>query len=164
MRLLLVSAAVALCASTATGFADDETMARGAYFAAIMDCGGCHTRGALLGKPDPALALAGSEVGFHIPGLGVFWPPNLTSDEATGLGGWTVEEIAAAVTDGVRPDGRVLAPAMPSHAYRALTADDALALATYIKSLPPKPFADEPAPVADPTEAKAPYLTVAFPR
>ncbi len=49
--------------------------ARGEYLARIMDCGGCHTPGALGGKPDAARALAGSQIGFHIPDLGYFYPP-----------------------------------------------------------------------------------------
>ena len=69
---------------------------RGAYLAKIMDCGGCHTPGALAGKPDEARSLAGSDIGFGIPGLGVFYPPNLTGDAATGLGKWSAAEIVTA--------------------------------------------------------------------
>lgn len=47
--------------------------------------------------------LGGSEVGFEIPGLGVFHGPNLTSDQDTGLGKWSTDEIAAAITKGQRP-------------------------------------------------------------
>lgn len=52
-----------------------DQITRGEYLATIMDCGGCHTAGALVGKPDPARYLAGSQVGFQIPGLGIFYPP-----------------------------------------------------------------------------------------
>jgi len=38
---------------------------------------------------------------------------------------------------GVRPDGRVLAPIMPWRALANLTKADALAIAAYLKSLPP---------------------------
>lgn len=106
-----------------------EQLKRGEYLVAIMDCTGCHTPGVLLGKPDPQRALAGSEVGFQIPGLGVFFPPNLTSDPETGLGTWTEADIVKAVRTGVRPDGRVLIPVMPCHSYANLTDDDAQALA-----------------------------------
>ena len=41
---------------------------RGAYLARIMDCGGCHTPGALAGKPNEKEPLSGSEIGFAIPG------------------------------------------------------------------------------------------------
>ena len=116
-----VAAVAAVCASASSAQED-----RGAYLIQIMDCGGCHTPGALKGQPDMSRSLGGADVGFELPGLGIFYPPNLTSDE-TGAGSWSEAEIIAAVTTGVRPDGRVLAPIMPYHAYSALTEDDARA-------------------------------------
>jgi len=44
-----------------------------------MDCGDCHTPGALVGKPDADRPLAGLPISFGCPG-GVLYPPNLTSD------------------------------------------------------------------------------------
>ena len=41
-------------------------------------------------------ALAGSEVGFEIPDLGVFYGPNLTPDKETGLGSWSKQQIVTA--------------------------------------------------------------------
>ena len=147
----------------ATAAVAQGDVARGEYMTTVMDCGGCHTRGVLLGKPDPELYLAGSEVGFHLPGLGYFYPPNLTSDPDTGLGTWSEAEIVRAIRTGVRPDGRVLAPIMPYHAYAALTDEDAYAVAAYLKSLPPKPFADEPQPAGEGEKPPAPYLDVVSP-
>ncbi len=135
---------------------------RGQYLAQIMDCGGCHTPGVFLGKPDPARYLGGSEIGFKLPGLGVFYPPNLTSDE-TGLADWSEEDIIRAVRTGVRPDGRELAPAMPWHAYAALSDEDAAALAAYLKSLPPVQN-QVPGPFGDAEEPTAPYMTVVMPQ
>jgi mono/diheme cytochrome c family protein len=135
---------------------------RGEYLATIMDCGGCHTGGALVGKPDPKLHLAGSQIGFQLPGLGIFYPPNLTSDMETGLGKWSELDIIKAVRTGERPDGRVLAPIMPWRNYAALTDADAGALATYLKSLPP--VQNKVPPITGPTEkAVGPYLTVVNP-
>ena len=42
-----------------------------------------------------------------------------------------------AVTTGRRPDGRILAPVMPWHAFATLTPEDAQAIAVFLKSLPP---------------------------
>lgn len=136
--------------------------ARGEYLARIMDCGGCHTGGALAGRPDPRLDLAGSQIGFAIPDLGVFYPPNLTPDRATGLGGWSEADIVRAVRTGVRPDGRILAPAMPWPAYAALTDADALALARYLRGLAPVRNATPRMAGAGETPP-APYLTLAIP-
>lgn len=139
-----------------------ERVKRGEYLAAIMDCAGCHTTGALVGKPDPSRHLAGSEVGFKIPGLGIFYPPNLTSDAETGLGKWSEADIIKAVRTGERPDGRVLAPIMPYHSYGRLTDADARALASYLKSL--KPVRHQPPKMLGDTEKPtAPYLTVVSP-
>jgi mono/diheme cytochrome c family protein len=140
-----------------------DAVPRGAYLARIMDCGGCHTTGALVGQPDPARHLAGSTVGFAIPGLGIFYPPNLTPDAETGLGGWSEADIVKAVRTGVRPDGRELAPAMPWRSYAALSDADALALAGYLKSLPPVRHAVPP-PVGPSERPKAPYLAVVAPQ
>jgi mono/diheme cytochrome c family protein len=98
--------------------------------------------------------LAGSEVGFEIPGLGVFHGPNLTPDQDTGLGKWSSEEIVTAITKGQRPDGRVLAPIMPWHAFASLTPEDATAIAAFLKSLPtvnnkvPGPFGPNEKPTS----------------
>ena len=140
-----------------TAHAADVTLERGKYLAAIMDCGGCHT------QPDPALALAGSDIGFHVPGLGYFYPPNLTPDKETGLGAWTEAEIIRAVRNGERPDGRQLVPVMPFPAYSALTDDDAVALARYLLSLTPVSFPDEPGPTSEADPAPGPYLTPKMP-
>lgn len=109
---------------------------RGQYLVTIMGCTDCHTPGHFLGKPDMARFLGGSDVGFEIPGLGIFHGPNLTPDP-TGLGSWTEDQIATAIRSGVRPDGRQLSPAMPWMGYAALTDEDALAIAAYLKTLPP---------------------------
>lgn len=142
--------------------APKERIQRGEYLAAIMDCGGCHTPGIFLGKPDMARRFAGSEVGFQIPGLGTFYPPNLTPDAETGLGRWSEQDIVKAVRTGTRPDGRMLAPAMPYQSYGKLTDTDALALASYLKSLPA--IRNQAPALAGPSEkAPGPYLTVASP-
>ena len=139
-----------------------ERIKRGEYLVTIMDCAGCHTPGIFLGKPDPDRAFGGSEVGFQIPGLGIFYPPNLTPDPETGLGKWSEADIVKAVRTGVRPDGRVLAPVMPYHNYGKLTDADAQALASYLKSL--KPVRHQVPAITGATEKPtAPYLTVRMP-
>lgn len=147
--------------TTAPAAAQDQ-LKRGEYLAKIMDCGGCHTRGAMVGKPDPSFELAGSDIGFEIPGLGYFYPPNLTSDPNTGLGKWTETDIIKAVRTGVRPDGRILM-IMPWQSYSALTDEDAQALASYLKNL--KPIRQQSPPMTAASEkAPAPYLTTVNPQ
>jgi mono/diheme cytochrome c family protein len=115
----------------------DWQAARGKYLLGIIPCTDCHTPGTFLGKPDMKRYLGGSEVGFEVPGLGVFYGPNLTPDKETGIGNWTKEQVAAAIRTGKRPDGRMLAPPMPVATFKNLTQADALAIAAYLKTLPP---------------------------
>ena len=140
-----------------------SAQSRGEYLARIMDCTGCHTPGALMGKPDQARYLAGSDIGFHLPGLGYFYPPNLTPDKETGLGAWSEADIVRAVRTGVRPDGRMLAPVMPWHSYAALTDNDARDLAGYLKGMAPVRNAVPALAGPDATPA-SPYLTVVVPK
>jgi hypothetical protein len=62
---------------------------------------------------------------------------NITPDKETGIGSWTPEQIVKAIQTGERPDGRILAPIMPWHAFAELTANDAMAIAAFLQSLNP---------------------------
>jgi mono/diheme cytochrome c family protein len=158
--LALVLAGPVVSASIKAGA--DERVKRGEYLATIMDCGGCHTPGYLRGKPDMARYLAGSDVGFEVPGLGIFYPPNLTPDRETGIGAWSAAEIIAAVRTGARPDGRVLVPVMPYHNYAKLTDGDAQALAAYLQSL--KPIRNQaPAITGLGQKPSAPFMRIVSP-
>ncbi|WP_269931774.1 cytochrome c [Aminobacter sp. HY435] len=128
--------AAALTAASAAE-AQDKDVARGEYLVTIGGCNDCHTPGYFFGKPDDAKFLGGSDVGFEIPGLGVFVGRNITPDKETGIGDWTREQIVAAIQTGQRPDGRELAPIMPWHAFAQLTPEDAGAIAAFLQSVKP---------------------------
>ncbi len=139
-RLMLAAVAgTALLAASLSGAsaADKRQIARGKYLVIVGGCSDCHTPGSFLGHPDMTKFLGGSDVGFSIPGMGVFVGRNLTPDPETGLGKWTTQQIVTAFTTGRRPDGRILAPIMPYEALGHLTKSDALAIAAYLKSLRP---------------------------
>jgi mono/diheme cytochrome c family protein len=133
-RGILGVALLVLASGVALGDAQTE---RGKYLVSLGGCNDCHTPGVFLGKPDFSRRLGGSEVGFEIPGLGVFYGPNLTPDKETGLGNWSAQDIVKAIRTGQRPDGRELAPIMPWQGLSVLTDDDARAIAAYLQSLPP---------------------------
>lgn len=61
--------------------------------------------------------------------------PNLTADADTGLGAWTDEQVIMAIRQGVRPDGRSLAPVMAWASRSRLSDEDALAIAAYLRSV-----------------------------
>ncbi len=128
--------AAALAALAAPALADDAQIARGKYLVSIAGCSDCHTPGGMMGSPDMARYLGGSDVGFSIPTQGVFVGSNLTPDAETGLGKWTADQIVTALRKGKRPDGSELAPVMPWPSFAHLSDDDAYAIAAFLKSLP----------------------------
>ena len=62
---------------------------------------------------------------------------NITPDRQTGIGSWTDQQIAQALTIGERPDGRRLASPMPVAYLARLTPDDTSALIAWLRALPP---------------------------
>lgn len=129
---------IALIVAVAAGGAraDEAQIQRGKYLVTLAGCSDCHTPGTFLGKPDMSRFLGGSDVGFAIPGLGVFPGRNITPEKETGIGEWTPAQIVTALRTGVRPDGRKLAPIMPYEALAALSDADAQAIAAFLKSVP----------------------------
>ena len=112
--------------------APTDPVARGAELVTIARCGACHTPNTQEGSPDMEMMLAGANVNDSIAS-------NITPDEATGIGAWTVEEIATLMRTGTRPDGSQVEGAMAQQIERrfnTLTEADALAIAEYLKSIP----------------------------
>ena len=153
----LLAVVSAVQASDAVAPKADARVEHGRYMVAIMGCNDCHTPGTFYGAPDAERFLSGSELGWVGP-WGVVYAANLTPDAETGLGKWKPEEIAKAIRSGNRPDGRQLATAMPWRNYAALTVDDALAIALYLKTLKPVKHA-VPKPVEPGIEVKGALLT-----
>jgi mono/diheme cytochrome c family protein len=136
LRILLLFAAATISLALPVT-ADQAAIDCGIYLVSVAGCGDCHTPGSFLGQPGFGSALAGSELGAEIPGLGALYCPNPTPDPETGLGRWSEAVIVAAFTTGVRLDRRVLAPAMPSIGDANFTRDDAGAIAAFLKSVLP---------------------------
>lgn len=95
---------------------------RGAYLAAMAGCEYCH-----------AADLSGGWVNWD--GQDVY-APNLTPADSR-LKDWTREQIAAAITTGVRPDGSQLHPAMPYLFYNGMADADLEALLNHLAGLTP---------------------------
>lgn len=116
-------------------------VARGEYLVrAVSHCGECHTPRTMTMATDNSRFLAGAPKGKGPEGSAV---PNITPDRETGLGSWTEEQIAEYLGSGNRPDGDVAGGLMAeviqgsSAGFKDLTADDRLAIAKYLKSIPP---------------------------
>jgi mono/diheme cytochrome c family protein len=113
----------------------DALLERGHYLADLMGCQNCHTPFGPQG-PDLDHVWAG---GLEVPeAFGTWRSPNITQDEATGIGAWTDEQILAAVREGKRPSGEMLFPIMPYPLYNALSDEDGKALVAYLRTVPAK--------------------------
>jgi len=144
---------------------DDPQVQHGRYLSGLLGCASCHTDGALLGRPQPARALAGSGVGIAVSDPmtvsrpAVVYPPNITPDETTGIGSWTAAELVTLLREGKGRHGRRAFPVMPWQSYARLSEADALAIARYLLSLEPVRHAVPPR-VPPGGEATAPYVHV----
>jgi mono/diheme cytochrome c family protein len=111
----------------------DTSVARGEYIVRTVSvCGHCHAAD----RKNSAGPLSGG-IEFHDWRIGTARASNLTPDPETGLGNWTEAEIVRAIRNGQRKDGRLLAPVMPYGWFHEMSDADALAVARYLKSLPP---------------------------
>ncbi|MCU1279965.1 MAG: putative diheme cytochrome c-553, partial [bacterium] len=108
----------------------------------LLLCGSCHTTPDANGNPstNAAAFLAGGRkftlnLGGDAGSVDIY-APNLTPDDLSGLGTWSVSQIVDAVTVGVDDQGLPLWPTMPYPRFANLTPDDATSIALYLKSLP----------------------------
>jgi len=114
----------------------DDLLARGAELVRhVAVCGQCHTSLTPEGTPIAGLELAGAAP--KTVAVGTIAAPNLTPDLETGIGSWSEQDIVKALRTGLRPDGTIIGPPMPIAYYRKLSDTDALAIAKYLKSIPP---------------------------
>ena len=95
-------------------------------------CSSCHARPEA--KGDDKLLLAGGH--RFATAFGTFVAPNISSDKTAGIGGWTLEQFATALTKGVSPDGRHYYPAFPFTSYARMTPKDVSDLFVYMQTLP----------------------------
>jgi mono/diheme cytochrome c family protein len=113
-----------------------DPMQRGEYLVHAGMCGLCHTpvdaHGIYLANTHYLAGGMKVEAGPH----GILFARNLTPDAETGLGTWSAEQIATAIRTGHTPHGRLNYWGMPWLVLGSLTQEDALAMATYLKTLP----------------------------
>jgi len=133
--LLAVGLASPLITNAAPGEAAAALIDQGRYLATAGDCISCHSRPE--GEP-----FAGG-LPLSTP-FGVIYSANITPDPATGIGGWSEQQFARAIREGVAADGRHLYPAFPYTSYTKLTDADVHALYAWLRSLKPVRYAPPP--------------------
>jgi mono/diheme cytochrome c family protein len=100
-------------------------------------CGDCHAPRNFIGVSNRSLYLAGA--GEKIGPLGEA-VPNITPDKETGIGEWKREDVAELLLTGTKPDldnVQGLMAEVIQQGYKNMTKADALAIADYLKSIPP---------------------------
>jgi mono/diheme cytochrome c family protein len=135
--LLALILALASCAEQAPVVdrdlrtASESDVEYGRYLAAIGNCASCHTakNGPPLGGGVAFQVAIGS---FDSP-IGSLYSTNISPDVETGIGGWTLNEFARAMRQGVSRDGRHLYPVFPYTHFAALTDQDLFALFVFLK-------------------------------
>ena len=122
----------------------DPVLARGAQLYRVGSCVGCHS------PPfDDATHLGG---GRDLPtAFGVFYAPNISPDDAHGIGAWTEADFVRAMRKGRSPEGRRYWPTFPYMTYTRMTDEDLHALWVYLRAQPAVDTPDRP------HEVRAPY-------
>ena len=86
---------------------------RGEYLIRLGGCVTCHT------DPKNKQAELAGGAGLPTP-FGTFYPPNITSSETAGIGGWTLAQFSNAMSNGEGPEGH-LYPAFPFDSYTLMS-------------------------------------------
>ncbi len=102
---------------------------RGAYVARLAGCIACHTDA----KAGGAVLAGGAEIATD---FGSFYAPNITPHPDDGIGRWTLDDFAQALTDGRNPEGRHYYPSFPYTFYTRLTDQDIVDLWAAVRSVP----------------------------
>ena len=137
--------------------ARQEAWNRGNYLVhAVGHCEECHTPRNFLG----AVKSSGSFSG-NIGGPDGQNAPNITSDVATGIGGWSLEDIQRLLRTGLTPESDQVGSGMKAvvRGTSKLTDADRHAIAVYLKTVPPI-HVDAPPPKA--TSLLQESLTIAL--
>jgi mono/diheme cytochrome c family protein len=122
-----------------------DLVAKGKYiFAAAGGGCGCHT--------EPGKAATGLNAGgrrFDAP-FGTVYSTNITPDRETGIGGWTDDQIIAAIRLGRRPNGERIIPVHPFMVFNGMAEEDLRALVAYLRSVPPIHRPNQPKKISVP--------------
>jgi alcohol dehydrogenase (quinone), cytochrome c subunit len=100
----------------------DKLIAKGAYVARLSDCVACHS------TPSGAPFAGGLRM---MTPLGPIYSTNITPDQSTGIGRYSLADFDRAIRHGIAKSGRRLYPAMPYPSYAKMSDADVRALYAY---------------------------------
>jgi mono/diheme cytochrome c family protein len=104
--------------------ADAANIEEGRRLTIIRGCVDCHT-------PD-----FGGQALLEDPVIGSIYSANLTAGQGSATAGWSAEDWARAIRNGVSPEGRGLLM-MPSGEYAGLSDEDVGRIVAYLRTTPP---------------------------
>lgn len=107
----------------------------------IFNAGGCASCHATPGQEDKKKL--GGGLAMHTP-FGTFKVPNISPDAKAGIGAWTEQQFADAMTKGVGRNGEHLYPSFPYTSYQRMPLADVRDLFAFIKTLQPIQTASAP--------------------
>jgi len=122
---------------------------RGAYLVeGLAHCGACHT-------PKNALGAEKRGEAYHGAVIEDWLAPDLTGNPRTGLGRWSAADIVEYLKTGrnAHSNAAGLMAEVVAYSTSMLSDQDLMAIATYLKSLPPSP--DAPSAAPDPAAMRA---------
>ncbi len=114
-------------------------------------CASCHS--AAEAEGEDRLILSG---GRAFPSdFGTFYAPNISMDDANGIGSWSEVEFVSAVMRGVSPQGQHYYPAFPYTTYARASVSDIQDLWAFMQTLPADPTASRAHDVGFPFSFRA---------
>jgi mono/diheme cytochrome c family protein len=125
---------------------------RGAYLVeGLGHCSACHGTRNLLGGISTGIGASGGGLSGGLIPVSGWYAPSLGG--GAGLGDWELPHIVQLLRTGVSPRGAVFGPMaeVVGQSLQHLSEPDVMAMAIYLKSLPPT--VERPAPAAPPAEA-----------
>ncbi|MBK8233755.1 MAG: c-type cytochrome [Candidatus Eisenbacteria bacterium] len=101
-----------------------------------FDCSGCHTNNFAPDPINPERTKGYMQGGFELigPGGEPLLSSNLSPDDETGIGRWSLDDFSRAMKNGARPDHTPIRPPMPR--FRQLTDEEIAAMYAYLRGLP----------------------------
>ena len=113
-----------------------DKLAYGKYLADNLECYQCHSKDFKTNKTPPETSdgyMAGGNMLLDLGGRKIY-SPNITMDEASGIGKWNDGQFRRAVAQGFRPDDSLVLYPMPK--YVELTEDELNSMYAYLKTVP----------------------------
>ena len=108
------------------------------HVALCMDCHSQRDFTQFSGPPKEGTeGMGGDSFNDKLDVPGIIYARNITSDTLNGIGKWTDDEIARAITRGISKNGDTLFPLMPYPHYNGMSKEDVYSIIAYIRTLKP---------------------------